>query len=140
MCINLKRLNYSSRKWGYEPTYQLCPHLFENKQNSNPHSLCNVGEILPWLIKSNCFTYFLLQIKPVIIKKSNFKFENVSFTKLPEKILMIRHITYNVIIKLKWRKYNNFFKPLINGNIKYTKSLIFVLIFIYFEGPYFDTA
>ena len=43
-----------------------------------------------WLIKTNCFTYFLLQVKPVIIKIFTFKFENVAFTKLPEK-LMIRH-------------------------------------------------
>ena len=31
------------------------------------------------------FTYLLLQIKPVIIKTFNFKFENVSFIKLPKK-------------------------------------------------------
>ena len=31
------------------------------------------------------FTYLLLQIKPVVIKTFNFKFENVSFIKLPKK-------------------------------------------------------
>ena len=30
--------------------------------------------------------YLLLQIKPVIIKIFTFKFENVTFTKLPKKI------------------------------------------------------
>ena len=37
------------------------------------------------LIKTTCFTYLLLKIDPVIIKTLNFKFENVSFTKLPKK-------------------------------------------------------
>ena len=32
----------------------------------------------------------LLKIDPVIIKTLNFKFENVSFTKLPKKILTIK--------------------------------------------------
>ena len=65
--------------------YQICPHFFENKQNSSPHSLCNVGEIQLWLTKTNSFIYLFLQIKPVIIKTFNFKFENVSFTKLTKK-------------------------------------------------------
>ena len=62
----------------------------ENKLNSNPHSPCNVGEMQLWLIKTNCFTYLLLQIKLVITKIFTFKSENVAFTKLPKK-LMTRH-------------------------------------------------
>ena len=60
----------------------------------------------------------------------NLKFENVSFTKFPKKILMIRHITNKFITNLKLRKCNNFFKPLISGHTKYKKSLNFLLIFI----------
>ena len=50
--------------------------------------------------------------------------------------------TNNVIINLKLRKCNNFFKPLIKGNVKYTKSLNFdiFIILLYFEELYFDTA
>ena len=48
------------------------PYFLENKQNSNPHLLCKVGETQLWLIKTTCFTYLLLQIKPVIIKAFNF--------------------------------------------------------------------
>ena len=66
------------------------PPFLENEQNSNPNSLCNVAEIQLWLIKTNCFTYLLLKIKPVILKTFVFKFENVAFNKLPKK-LMIRH-------------------------------------------------
>ena len=65
--------------------YQLCPHFFENKQNWSPHPLCSMGEIQLWLTKTSSFTYLLLQIKPVILKTFNFKFENVSFTKLTKK-------------------------------------------------------
>ena len=73
----------------YPPT----PHFLENKQSSNPHLLCNVGYIQLLLIKTTCFTYLLLQIKPVIIKIFNFKFENLSFTKHPQKMLA-RHVIY----------------------------------------------
>ena len=55
----------------------MLPHSLENKQSSNPHLICNMGEIQLRLIKTTCFTYLLLQIKPVIIKEFNFKFENV---------------------------------------------------------------
>ena len=65
--------------------YQLCPHFLENKQNSSPHPLCNVGEIRLCLTKTNSFTNLVLQINPVIIKTFNFKFENVSFTELSKK-------------------------------------------------------
>ena len=65
--------------------YHLCPHFLENKQNSSPHPLCDVGEIQLWLTKTNSFTYLLLQIKPVIIETFNFKVENVSLTKLTKK-------------------------------------------------------
>ena len=50
--------------------------------NLGPSSLCKVGEIQLWLIKSTCFSYLLLQIKPLITKTLNFKFANVTFTKL----------------------------------------------------------
>ena len=63
---------------------------------------------------------------------------------------MIRYVTNKVIINLKWRKCNNFFKPLgIKGNIKYKNSLNFLLIIIiiiiiiisfYFKELYSDTA
>ena len=67
------------------------PHFLKNKQNSNLYSLCNVGEMQLWLIKTNCFTYLLLQINLVIKKIFTFKSENVAFTKPPKK-LMIGHI------------------------------------------------
>ena len=60
--------------------------IFWRINNSNPHSLCNVGEIQLLLIKTNYFTYLLLQIKPVIIETFTFKFENVAFTKLLKNI------------------------------------------------------
>ena len=63
------------------------PPLLDNKQNSNPHLFSNVWEIQLRLIKTSCFTYSLLQIKPLII------FKNLSFAKLPEKILT-RHVLY----------------------------------------------
>ena len=53
-----------------------------------------------WLIKTTCFVSVSLQTEPVIIKTINFKFQNVSFTKLR----LITHGTNNVIINLKWRK------------------------------------
>ena len=43
------------------------PHFLKNKQNSNPHPFCKVGEIRLWLIKTTCFTYLLPKIDPVII-------------------------------------------------------------------------
>ena len=72
----------------------------------------------------------LQKIISIIMQTFNFRFQNVSFTKLPPKILMIRHVTDKVIINLKWRKCCNFFKPSIKGNIKYKKSFNFLLIFI----------
>ena len=53
---------------------------------------------------------------------------------------MIRYVTNKVIVNLKLRKCNNFFKPLKKGNIKYTKSLnllLFVHYFILFRGTIF---
>ena len=45
------------------------------------------------------FTSLLQQIKSVIIKRINFKFENVSSTKLPKKKKkMITHGAYKVAI------------------------------------------
>ena len=65
-------------------------------------------------------------MKPVITKIFNSKFENVSFTKLPgKKILMIKDITNKIIIILKWRKCNNLFKPLTKRNVKYIKFNLF---------------
>ena len=105
-------------------------HFMENKQKSNPHPLCNVGEVQLWLIKTNCFTYLLLQIIiKIIIKTFSFKFEHVSFAKLPKNIN--DKTCYNLFI------------PLRKGIIKYTKSLIFLLSFIilfYFEKLYSDTT
>ena len=73
------------------------PYFWENKQNSNPHSLCNAGEIQLWLIKTNCFTYLLLQIKLVIIKIFTFKSENVAFNKLPKKLMIRNNKIYKMI-------------------------------------------
>ena len=73
------------------------------------------------MINQNYFFHiFVTTSKASNNKNVYFKFENESFTKLPKKILMIRHVTDKVIINLKWRKCNKFFKPLIKGNIKYT--------------------
>ena len=70
----------------YHPSPTLTPCL-ENKQNSNPHPLCDVGKIQLRLINTYCFTYMLLQTNPLIIKSSfNLKSENVSFTKLPKNV------------------------------------------------------
>ena len=49
----------------------------------------------------------------------------MSFTKPSKNILIIGHVT-NKVINFKWRKCNNFFKPLIKENIKYTTSLNFL--------------
>ena len=57
----------------------------------------------------------------------HFKFENVSFTKFPKKILMIKHVTIN----LKWRKCDKFFKPLNKQNMKYAESLNFYLFSLF---------
>ena len=82
------------------------PHFLESKQKSNPHTLCNVGKIKLWLIKNTCFTFLLLQI------------------------IMIPHVTDKAIINLKWRKWNNnFFKTIVEGNIKYTILFNFLLLF-----------
>ena len=37
-----------------------CTMFLKNKQNSNSHSFCKVGEIQLWLIKTTCFTYLIL--------------------------------------------------------------------------------
>ena len=58
--------------------------FLENKQNSNPHPLCKGGGELS------------LQMKPLTIKTINFKFENVSFTKLQKKSLVVTHVTNKV--------------------------------------------
>ena len=94
-------------------------------------------------IKTTYLTYLLLQIKPVTMKTFSLKFENVSFTKLPNNILMIRHVTNKVWINLKLIKCNNFLKPLITKDIKYRKSLNFFLILIasfYPEELYSNTT
>ena len=36
------------------------PIFLRNKQNSNSHPFCKLGEIQLWLIKAICFTYLLL--------------------------------------------------------------------------------
>ena len=53
-----------------------------------------------------------------------------------------KHVTNKVIINLKWRKFNHFYKLLIKG-IKFKKSLDFLLLFIIsfnFEELYSDIA
>ena len=107
------------------------PHFLENKQNSNPNLLCNVGEIQLWLIKTTCFTYFLLQIKPVIIKTLNVKFENLPFSKLQKKKL-IRHVIY-------WQSYNLLFQAITKEKCKIYKIVEFFTCFhlsFYFEELY----
>ena len=115
---NLPLLFYHPLSFGGKCTF---PHFLNNKQNSNPHLLWKIEETQLWLNKITFFTYLVLQIQSVIIKTFNFKFENVSFTKLSKRISMIRYITSKVFINLKWRRCNNFFKPIIKGNIKYKK-------------------
>ena len=87
--------------------------------------MCTKGKIFEEMyLKTIRDTFFpsmcILRIKPVIIKKSTFKFENVASTKLPKNIN--KKTLRKVITNLKWRTFNNFFRPLIKGNIKYTKS------------------
>ena len=48
---------------------------------------------------------------------------------------MIRHVTNKVIINLNGRKCNNFFKPLIKGNVNYTKFNQFLTIRMRSKGP-----
>ena len=53
------------------------------------------------------FTYLLLQVKPVIIKTFNFKFENVSFIKLPKKenywqVMLL----YVIMLSSNWNEEN----------------------------------
>ena len=92
------------------------------------------------MINQNCFAYLLLQIRPAIIQTFNFKFENVSFTKLQKKKKkIIRQATNKVITKLKWRKCSNFFKSLIKGNISLNFLLILIISF-YIEVLYSDRA
>ena len=57
------------------------------------------------LIKTFCFTYLLLQIKPVITKTFNFKFENVSFTKLPKKLMIKKKKLFGAICSKKKDRY-----------------------------------
>ena len=63
-------------------------HFWENKQNPNPHFLCKVGEIQ--LIKATCFTYLLLQRKPVIIEIFNNRNLRMCHFLNFQKILLIR--------------------------------------------------
>ena len=63
-------------------------HFWENKQNPNPHFLCKVGEIQ--LIKATCFTYLLLQRKPVIIEIFNNRNLRMCHLLNFQKILLIR--------------------------------------------------
>ena len=53
------------------------------------------------------FTYLLLQVKPVIIKTFNFKFENVSFIKLAKKENYWQDmLLYVVILSSNWNEEN----------------------------------
>ena len=54
------------------------------------------------------FTYLLLQIKPVVIKTFNFKFENVSFIKLPKKKKNYRQdmLLYVIMLSSNWNEEN----------------------------------
>ena len=83
LSLNLPLLFYQPLSFGEKCTL---PPFLENKQSSNPYSLWNMGEMQLWLIKTNCLTYFLLQIKLVIIEIFTFKSENVAFTKLLKNI------------------------------------------------------
>ena len=77
-------------------------HILDNKQNSSPHPFCNVEEIQLWLIKTTCVTNLLLQVKPEIIKTFNFKFENVSFTKLPNFDFILRN---HILTQHSWKNF-----------------------------------
>ena len=53
------------------------------------------------------FTYLLLQIEPVIIKTFNFKFENVSFIKLPKKESYWQDmLLYVIMLSSNWNEEN----------------------------------
>ena len=53
------------------------------------------------------FTYLLLQVKPVIIKTFNFKFENVSFIKLAKKENYWQDmLLYVVMLSSNWNEEN----------------------------------
>ena len=97
---------------------------------SVPYLICNAGEIQLWLIKTTCFTYLLLQIKPLMIKTLNFKLENLSFNKILKKKDMLYSI--KIIINLKWKICINFFESLIKGILKLRISFIFLTYFHYF--------
>ena len=79
--------------------YTVLPLFCPNKQNSNLNPFCKVGDLRLWLLKITCFTSFLLQIKPVIIKTINFKFKNVPFTKLQKIKLNQECGKYNKLSK-----------------------------------------
>ena len=80
-------------------------HVLENKQNSRKHPLYWGN---PAMINQNYFfTYLLLQIKPVIIKTFNFKFENVSFIKLPKKENYWQDmLLYVIMLSSNWNEEN----------------------------------
>ena len=87
-CIYAGESLYCNYAGGISAVLTNYASFLENKQNSSPHPLCNKEEIQLWLTNTNFYTYILLQIKPVIIKTFNFKFANVSFTKLTEKEIL----------------------------------------------------
>ena len=64
----------------------ILPHFVKNKWSSNLHLLYKFGGDLAMIIQNFYSIYFLLQIKPVIIKTFYFKFQNVSFSKISKNI------------------------------------------------------
>ena len=74
------------------------------------------------LVKTFCFFFLLLQIKRVITKTFNFKFENVSFTKLLTIMIMKnfndkKKIVWGYMLKKKDRYVGLFFNFLSLLNI-----------------------
>ena len=77
------------------------PYFFG--EQTKVHYLCKEGEIQLWLFKNTIFTSLLLERNPLLIKRINFKFEDVLFAKRQKKTLIITHSTNKVIINLKLR-------------------------------------
>ena len=59
--------------------------LLENRQTSNPYSLLKAGGDPAMINQDHFFHFFVTTNKASNNKTTNFKFENVSFTKLRKK-------------------------------------------------------
>ena len=95
--------------------YHNSQHYFlENRQNSTQHLFCKLGEIQVWLNKNDYFTsliLFLIRIMFSItysLDSDSVVLEQMSFTKLKKKRLMITHVINKVIIKIHQYKIHHY--------------------------------